>query len=78
MHTGKLFDIREKLRTESINKQHHYYAGDNIEEINSGSIERTLLSTIKNTALVLYSLNTEWMELYQEYTARYISLDLMP
>lgn len=37
----QLFDIREKLRTESINVQHHYYAGDNIEEINSGSIEKS-------------------------------------
>ncbi|WP_122995209.1 TcdA/TcdB catalytic glycosyltransferase domain-containing protein, partial [Escherichia coli] len=36
----QLFDIREKLRTESINVQHHYYAGDNIEEINSGSIKK--------------------------------------
>ncbi len=74
----QLFDIREKLRTESINVQHHYYAGDNIEEINSGSIKKNTPLDHKEYGIGLYSLNTEWMELYQEYTARYISLDLMP
>lgn len=39
----KLFDIREKLRTENINVQHHYYAIDNTEEINSNFEQKTPL-----------------------------------
>ncbi|MCZ5658622.1 hypothetical protein O5623_07000 [Escherichia coli] len=59
--------------------KHHYYAGDNIEEINSGSIEKNTPLDHKEYGIgSLFSKYKEWMELYQEYTARYISLDLMP